>query len=235
MFRGYHVSQALYVMAELGIADLSREGARDRDDLARSTNLHAPTLYRILRFLAAVGVLEEVAPHRFNLTRLGAPLCSDAPGSMRSSFRYLLSDAHWGPWGRLLETVRTGATSFESVHGMTSFDYFDRHPDAAVLFSQALSCVTAVSGPGTASAYDFSAMGTVVDVGGSEGQLLVAILKRYSQLRGILFDRPAAVSAARALLASAGVADRCSIVTGSFFESIPSGGDAYILRHSLHD
>jgi len=235
MFGGYRVSQALYVMAELGIADLLREGVRDSDDLARSTKSHAPTLFRILRFLAALGILEEVAPRRFTLTSLGAPLCSDAPGSLRSSFRYLLSDAHWLPWGRLLETVRTGATAFGVVHGMTSFDYLDQHRDAAVLFSQVLSTVTAVSGPGTASAYDFSTLGTVVDVGGSEGQLLVAILERYPHLRGILFDRPAAMSTARALLASAGVADRCDIATGSFFESIPSGGDAYILRHILHD
>jgi hypothetical protein len=235
MFTGYRVSQALYVVAELGIADLLREGVRDSDDLAWSTKSHAPTLYRIMRFLAGVGVFEEVAPRRFELTLLGAPLRSDVPGSLRSLFRFWLQSAHWQAWGRLLETVRTGATSFELVHGMTLFDYFDQHPDAAALESQAMSSVTAVSGPGTASAYDFSTLGTVVDVGGSEGQLLAAILQRYSHLRGILFDRPAAVSTAPALLASAGVADRCSIVTGSFFESIPSGGDAYILRHVLHD
>jgi hypothetical protein len=236
MFSGYHVSQALYVMAELGIADLLQEGVWDSDVLARSTQSHAPTLYRIMRFLAGVGVFEEVAPRRFTLTLLGAPLRSNVPGSLRSLFRFWLqSDAHWLPWGRLLETVRTGAPAFELVHGMTIFDYFDQHEDAALLESQAMSSVTAVSGPGTASAYDFSTLGTVVDVGGSEGQLLAAILKRYSHLRGILFDRPAAVSNAPALLASAGVADRCSILTGSFFESIPSGGDAYILRHILHD
>jgi hypothetical protein len=159
---------------------------------------------------------------------------------LRSLFRFwLLRDAHWLPWGRLLETVHTGATAFELVHGMTLFDYYDRHSDAtaglSLLEAQAMSSVTAVSGPGTASAYDFSRLDTVVDVGGSEGQLLVAILKRYSHLRGILFDRPAVVSTAPALLARAGVADRCSIVTGSFFESVPSGGDAYILRHILHD
>jgi hypothetical protein len=235
MFSGYHVSQALYVVAELGIADLLREGVRDSDDLARSTKSHAPTLYRILRFLAAAGVLEEVVPRQFTLTSLGAALRSDVPGSVRSLFRFWLQSAHWQAWGRLLETVRTGVTSFELVHGMTLFDYYDQHPDAAALESQAMSSVTAVSGPGTASAYDFSALGTVVDVGGSEGQLLAAILERYPLLRGILFDRPAAVSAAGGLLASAGVADRCSIVAGSFFESIPSGGDAYILRHILHD
>jgi hypothetical protein len=223
-------------MAELGIADLLRDGARDSDDLARSTQSHAPTLYRILRFLAAVGVVEEVAPRRFTLTSLGAPLRPDAPGSVRSWIRFLLlRDVHWLPWGRLLETVRTGATAFELVHGMTVMDYYDQHPDAAVLFSEALSSGTVVSGAATASAYDFSTLGTVVDLGGSEGKLLVAILERYLHLRGILFDRPVAVSTAPALLASAGVADRCSIVTGSFFESIPSGGDAYILRHILHD
>jgi hypothetical protein len=235
MYAGHHVAQALYVMAELGIADLLRNGARDSDDLAHCTNSHAPTLYRVLRFLAARGILSQVAPGRLALTTLGAPLRSDVSGSLRPMFRYLLNDFHWLPWGRLLETVRTGVTPFGQVYGMTSFDYLDQHPEAAALFSQGLSTITRTSGPAVAAAYDFSRLGTVVDVGGSEGQLLVAILERYPQLRGILFDRPAAVSTAGELLTSAGVADRCSIVTGSFFEAIPPGGNAYILRHILHD
>ena len=235
MFAGYHVSQALYVMAELGIADLLRTGARDSEDLAQTTNSHPPTLYRVLRFLAAQGVLSEVAPHRFALTTVGAPLRSDVSGSVRTLFRYLLTDFHWQPWGRLLETVRTGATPFEQVYGMTSFEYLDQHPEAAALFSQGLSTVTRTSGPAVATAYEFSKVGTVVDVGGSEGQLLAVILQQYPHARGILFDRPTAVSTAHALLTSAGVADRCSITTGSFFEAIPSGGDVYILRHILHD
>src|SRR5262245_31617964 len=107
MFAGHHVSQAMYVMAELGIADLLRNGARDSDDLAQSTKSHPPTLYRVLRFLAAQGVLTEVAPRCFALTTLGAALRSDACGSLRPLFRYLLNDFHWLPWGRLLETVRT--------------------------------------------------------------------------------------------------------------------------------
>jgi hypothetical protein len=118
---------------------------------------------------------------------------------------------------------------------MTSFEYLDQHPEAAILFSQGLSTGTLTSGPSLATAYDFSGLGTVVDVGGSEGQVLVAILKRYPHLRGILFDRPSAVSTAQGLLTSAGVADRCSITTGNFFEAIPPDGDAYILRHILHD
>ena len=235
MCAGHHVAQALYVMAELGIADLLRNGVRDSDDLALATNSHAPTLYRVLRFLAAQGVLAEVAPRRFALARLGTPLRSDVQGSVRPLFRYLLNDFHWLPWGRLVETVRTGATAFDVTYGMTSFDYLDLHPEAAALFSQGLSTITRTAGPAVAAAYDFSRLGTVVDVGGSAGQLLAAILERYPQLRGILFDRPAAVSNARALLTSAGMADRCSIVTGSFFEAIPPGGDAYILRHILHD
>jgi hypothetical protein len=235
MYAGHHISQALYVMAELGIADLLRNGARDSDELARSTNSHSPTLFRVLRFLAAQGILSEVAPGSFALTTLGAPLRSDVSGSLRPLFRYLLNDFHWLPWGRLLETVRTGATPFGQIYGMTSFEYLDQHPESATLFSQGLSTGTLTSGPITATAYDFSRVGTVVDVGGSEGQLLVAILERYTHLRGILFDRPAAVSTARALLTSAGVASRCSITTGNFFEAIPPDGDAYILRHILHD
>jgi hypothetical protein len=118
---------------------------------------------------------------------------------------------------------------------MTSFEYLDQHPEAAALFSHVLSTGTLRSGPALATAYDFSGLGTIVDVGGSEGQVLAAILKRYPHLRGILFDRPAAMSTAQALLTSAGVADRCSIMAGSFFEAIPPDGDAYILRHVLHD
>lgn len=235
MLAGHHVSQALYVMAELGIADLLRDGPRDSNDLAVSTNSHPPTLYRVLLFLAALGILSEVARGRFALTSLGAPLRSDAQGSLRGMFQYLLNDFHWLPWGRLLEAVRTGTTPFGQVYGMTSFEYLDQHPDAAELFSHGLSTITRISGPAVAAAYDFSSLGTVVDIGGSEGQLLVAILERYPHLRGILFDRPAAVSTAQALFTSAGVAHRCSIITGSFFDAVPSGGDAYILRHILHD
>jgi hypothetical protein len=144
-------------MAQLGIADLLRNGARDSDDLAQSTNSQAPMLCRVLRFLAAQGVLAEVAPRRFALTRLGTPLRSDVHQSLRSLFRYLLNDFHWLPWGRLLETVRTGATAFDLTYGMTSFDYLDQHPEAAALFSQGLSTITRTSGPAVATAYDFQA------------------------------------------------------------------------------
>jgi hypothetical protein len=235
VFGGYRVSQALYVMAELGIADLLRGGPQHGDHLAQATGSHPPTLYRVLRFLAAHGILKEVEPRRFALTSLGAPLRSDVPSSPRASFRHLLSESSWIPWGRLLHAVRTGETPFRLVNEMTSYDHLDQHPEAAALFSQALSAVTVVSGPGTATAYDFSPFRTVVDIGGSQGQLLAAILGRYPHLQGILFDRPAAASAAPAVLAKAGVADRCAIVTGDFFEAIPSGGDAYILRHILHN
>jgi O-methyltransferase domain/Dimerisation domain len=235
LFAGYRVSQSLYVMAELGIADLLRDGPRDSDDLAQATEAHPPTLYRVLRFLAAHGILEEVVPHRFALTSLGTMLRSDVRGSRRASTRMQLQEAQWRPWGHLLQTVRTGETAFDLVHGMTFFERLDHHPEEAVLFSQAMSTVTAFSGGGTAIAYDFAAIGTLVDIGRSQGQLLAAILGRYQHLQGVLFDRPAAISTAPALLAEAGVADRCEIVPGSFFETVPSGGDAYILRHILHD
>src|SRR5215471_6629044 len=137
-------------MAELGIADLLRTGARDSNELAQSTQSHPQTLYRVLRFLAAQDILSEVAPGRFALTTLGAPLRSDVTGSLRPVFRYLLNDFHWQPCGRLLETCAQ-----ERRHSGWSM--------------------------------------------GSEGQVLAAILKRYPHRRGILFDRPVAMSTAQAL------------------------------------
>jgi hypothetical protein len=235
LVRAYRLSQAVYVATRLGIPDLLADGPRETDALAQATASHTPTLYRILRALAGAGVLEEVAPRRFALTAVGAGLRADVPGSLRPAVLWMLDERSWRPWGHLLHTVRTGETAFRHVHGTGLFDYLAEHPEVSATFDAAMTGLTAAQAPAIAGAYDFSGMSRVVDVGGGGGRLMAAILQRYPMLRGVLVDLPHVVAGARRLLEAQGVADRCELVGGSFFESVPGGGNAYILRDIVHD
>ena len=229
------MSQAIYVVATLGIADLLKDGPRGNDELARATETHAATLYRVLRFLAGVGLFREVGPRRFALTTLGAGLRSDLPGSISAMALMLLDPSNWQPWGQLLHSVRTGETAFRHVHGLDYFDYQAAHPDVAATFNAAMTSTTARSGTAITEAYDFSGIRRLVDVGGGHGLLLATVLQAYPAMRGVLFDRPEVVVGAAAVLEEAGVADRCEIVGGNFFADVPPGGDAYMLRQIIHD
>ncbi|HEX5502371.1 MAG TPA: methyltransferase, partial [Thermomicrobiales bacterium] len=235
LLSGYRVSQAIYVVAALGLADLLRDGPRGSDELAQATATHAGALYRVLRFLAGVGLFDEVAPRRFALTPLGAGLRSDLPASVRPLALMLLDPSQWRPWGELLHSVRTGETAFDYTHGMGRFDYLAEHPDAAAAFNAAMTSNTAASGAAITDAYDFSGIARLVDVGGGHGLLLATALRAHPALRGVLFDRPEVVAGAAATLAAAGVAERCEIDGGDFFTAVPPGGDAYVLRQVIHD
>ncbi len=232
---GYRVSQAMYVVAKLDIAGLLANGPRTRDELAEATGTHAGALYRVLRFLAGVGLFHEVTPHRFALTPLGAGLRANVPGSIRPNVLMLLDEDEWQPWGDLLFSVRTGKTAFEYVHGMGRFEYLRQHPDAAASFNQAMTSNTAQSGTAITQGYDFSGIHHLVDVGGGHGLLLATVLQAYPGMRGIVFDRSEVVAGASTVLRGAGVATRCEIIAGDFFESVPAGADAYILRQIIHD
>jgi hypothetical protein len=232
---GYRVSQVICVAAKLGIADLLRDGPRGSEELARATAAHAPSLYRVLRALAGIGVLEELDGRRFALAPLGVHLRSDVPGSVRSLATLFGQDPHWRAWGSLLHSVQTGERAFDRVYGQGLFEYLGQHPEAAALFNDTMIALTAEVAPAVAAAYDFSGVGTLVDVGGGRGHALVPILRANPTLRAVLFDLPHVVESARVLLADAGVGDRCDFVGGSFFESVPSGGDAYLLKHVIHD
>jgi O-methyltransferase domain/Dimerisation domain len=232
---GYRVSQAIYVVVKLGIPDLLADGPRGSDELAHATETHAGALYRVLRFLAGVGLFEERAPQQFGLTSLGAGLRRGAPGSLHAQVLRQLDPSCWEAWGQLLHSVRTGETAFDAVHGMGYFAYLGQHPDAARIFDQAMTSNTARSGSAITRAYDFSGTQRLVDVGGGQGLLLATVLQAYPTMHGVLFDRPAVVAGAPATLEAAGVADRCQVVGGDFFEAVPAGGDAYVLRQILHD
>jgi O-methyltransferase domain/Dimerisation domain len=235
MATGYWISKILYVAAKLELADRLAESPRSADELAAPTGTHAPSVHRLLRALASLGVFTEREGQRFALTPLGEALRSGAPGSARATILTLAGPTFWRAWDEALYSFETGKTAFEKVFGMPAFDYLARHPDEASLFSETMVGVHGEETPAVAAAYDFSGFRTVVDVGGATGNLLAAILSRHPGPRGVLFDLPHVVRDAPALLQARGVADRVSIEPGSFFETVPKGGDAYILSHVIHD
>ena len=232
---GYRISQAIYVVAETGIPDLLAGGPKSCDQLATETRTQAPTLYRLLRFLAGAGLFNEIGPQKFELTGLGSALRSDVVGSGRIAARLWLMQSHWDPWGRLIHSVRTGETAFDHVHGVGVFKHLEKNAEEAAVFNAAMTASSVRSGTGVAERYDFSGLHRVIDVGGGHGFLLAAILKANPALRGVLFDLPDVVAGAPQVLADSGVEGRCEIIGGSFFDPLPKDGDVYLLKQIIHD
>ena len=235
MTNGYQVSQAIHVAATLGIADLLKDGSRSADELAEATGTHAPTLYRLLRALASVGVFAEQSDECFGSTPLAEHLRTDAPGSLRAWARLIGQPYFWSAWGHLLHSVKTGEPAFPDLHGTNVWEHLTAHPEEGEIFDAAMTGLSAPVAEAVAQSYDFSGIGVLADVGGGEGGLLASILAANPALRGVLFDLPHVVAAAGALLERAGVADRCEVVGGSFFETVPEGVDAYLLKSIIHD
>ena len=235
MIWGIHMSRAVYLVAALGIADLLAGGPMTAPQLAQATQAHEGSLYRVLRLLAAVGVLTEHDHRSFSLTILGERLRADVPASMRSWA--MLAESVGGPrlWEPIIEIVKTGKPGPDIAYGMGVFEFLAAHPDRAQKSQAAMSERTAAFAPSVAAGYDFSPMRTVADIGGGKGTLLAAILRAHSHLRGVLFDRPHVVADAAEVFRAAGVADRCEIVAGDFFQGVPDGADAYLLANVLHD
>jgi hypothetical protein len=232
---GYRVSRAIQVAAVLRIADLLADGPRGVDDLGAMTGTRGPSLYRLLRLLASEGIFTEVAPRRFGLTPLAELLRADVPGSQHALAVWDGTACVWDAWGNVLHALRTGQSAFEHTFGQPHFAYLAEHPDKAAAFNAYMVEQTSRASRAMLAAYDFSGLATIVDVGGGRGALLAAILSAYPAANGILLDQPAVVAEAAALLAQAGVADRCQVVGGDFFVAVPDGGDAYVLRLVLHD
>jgi ubiquinone/menaquinone biosynthesis C-methylase UbiE len=233
--RGYRESAVVYVAAALGIADHLADGTKGTDELARATGAHAPTLLRIMRALVVQGLAEEVTPGRFSLTAAGALLRRDAPGGLRAQALAFGGDT-LHVWSRLLHTARTGETTFDHVHGEDGFSYFARDPAVSRAFNDRMAAGTREAIPAILAALDFAPFATVVDVGGGDGTLISEIAKAHPALRGIVSDSSAAaVEHAPAVFEQAGVADRCGAAHMDFFEQVPEGGDAYVLKSVIHD
>ncbi len=235
MGTAHWMSHVLYVAAKLSLADHLAKRPEGIDDLAAITKTHSPSLGRFLRTLGHLGLVTEDGAGRFTLTPLGEALKTGAPGSARAAILTLASPWMANGWTRLLQSVQTGQPGLEQTLGMPIFDWLAEHPDEASLFSETMVSFHGTEPAAVATAYDFSAMNTVVDIGGATGNLLAAILSRYTTVRGILYDLPHVVRDAPSLLQAREVADRVTITSGSFFDGVPSGGDAYLLSHIIHD
>jgi O-methyltransferase domain/Dimerisation domain len=234
MMTGYWVSQAIFVVAQLGIADRLASGPMTYDHLAEAAGAHAPSLRRLLRALMSVGVFEESSSGHVALTPMAAALRTGTPDSIRA-LAMVNANGLYQAWGDLLFSIQTGRQAFEHHFGMPSFQYFAEHPEVGEIFNQAMVEVTGRVAAAVIEAYDFSSCRTLVDVGGGYGTLLVAIMQHHLSIRGILFDQPHVITTAEGLLTRAGIADRCSCVAGDFFHGLPDGGDTYLLSQILHD
>ncbi len=235
MVEGYQVSQAIHVAATLGIADLLAGASLTSDELAAATGTHPPTLYRLLRALASVEVLHELEGRCFELAPLGQPLRSDVPDSMAGWAAFIGRPYYWQAWAGLLHSVGTGENAFRHVHGTDVWTYRSKHPDESAVFDRAMTSLSRRSTAALLAAYDFGRFRTIVDVGGGNGALLAAVLSAYPPVQGVLYDQPHVVTGAASLFERAGVADRCRTVGGDFFQSVPQGADAYVLRAVIHD
>lgn len=234
LINGFWMTQAVYVAAQLGIADLLAGGPRTACDLASAVAVQPQPLHRLLRALASVGVFEELDGGLFGLTPMADVLRSDASGSLRP-MALMRGQWQYGAWGELLHCVTTGGSAFEKLFGQPMFDFLSTDPDRGALFDAAM---TAIHGRETSlllDAFDFGSIERVIDIGGGNGSLLAEILRRHPGVKGTLFDLPPVIERAQSNAALHDVRERIEFASGSFFESIPSGGDIYVMRHIIHD
>jgi len=228
-------TQAVYVAAKLGIADLLADGPKPVEELAKATNTDAPSLYRVLRALASIGVFAEQDGRKFALTPNAEPLRSDAAISLRDVAIFWGEDWHWGVWSKMLYSVRTGKSAWTQIHGEEVFSWFEKNPEAAQIFNRAMSSYSGVAIEAVRSSYDFAGIGTLVDIAGGHGRLLAGILEANPKMRGILFDLDHVIAGAQEIITSTSVKDRLKFEAGDFFASVPEGGDAYIMKNIIHD
>jgi hypothetical protein len=232
---GFWVSRAVFVIAKLGIPDLLKSGPKTAEELASATDTHAPSLFRVLRALVSVGVLQSSDDNSVRNTPLSETLITDAPGSLRWFTVSELGQEHYPAWGNLMHSVKTGEIAFDNFYGADVWTYFKDNPEDAAVFNNSMSGMTAAVNDTIRSLYDFTKFNTVVDVGGGHGGLITEILRSSPNAKGILFDAAQVIPGAAERLASAGLSDRCETVGGDFFKAVPAGGDAYVMKWIIHD
>jgi hypothetical protein len=228
-------SQAITVAAQLGVADVLADGPLPIDELAARVDADADALRRLLRALIGRGIFRQGRDGRYGLNSLSDTLRSDAPVSMKSAARFYGSQEQRDRWTLLVDSIRTGNAVVAALRGKESFEYFAENPELAALFNQTMTSISALTDATVVAGYDFSVYPTIVDVGGGHGPLLATILAAAPASRGVLSDLSTVVADAPNLLRERDVADRVRIEERSFFDSVPGGGDAYVLKNIIHD
>ncbi|MFF7024679.1 methyltransferase [Streptomyces klenkii] len=236
ILQGAWKARAIHVAVELGLPALLQDGPRTVADLAAAAGAHEPTLRRLLRLLAASGIFEEVGhDDLYGHNALSEVLLPDPTSPVATDARFQAAPWHWRAWERLAHSVRTGEASFDVANGVSFWQLTQQDPQARELFNHAMGSVSLAESRQVAEAYDFSGADTVVDIGGGRGSLMAALLESAPGARGVLLERPEVAGEARALLESRGVGERCEVLPGDFFETIPAGADLYLIKHVLHD
>ncbi|WP_416969535.1 methyltransferase [Streptomyces sp. 4F14] len=235
LLTGHLAPHVIHTATQLALPDLLASGVHTTEDLAERTGTHAPSLARLLRAMACVGLVTEPAPGRYESTPMGALLRRDHADSLNATVLLNFREEARRSWGELLHSVRTGEPSFEHLYQTSAFAYFAGKPEVGEVFNRAMADHTRQAARDIVAGHDFGGYGTVVDVGGNDGTLLSAVLAASPETRGVLFDSAEGTARAPETLRRAGVDKRCEIVAGDFFEAVPEGGDAYLLKSVIHD
>jgi hypothetical protein len=235
MGRAFMVSRIVYAAAKLGLADQLASGSKNAAELAVSMRVHAPSLHRLMRALASLGILTERSEQCYSLTVLGEALKTGAPGSAKASV--LMQGSPWfhTSFDHVVDAIQTGENGFEKVHNQQLFDYLAQHPEEGSLYNEAMAGLTSQEPAAVAAAYDFSSFNTIIDIGGGTGNMITTILTRHPALRGVLFDKPHVVADAVPLLAAKGLSNRIRVEAGDFLRTVPRGGEVYLLSHIIHN
>jgi len=230
---GYSISISINVVARLKIADLLKDGARPVRELAVATGVQEDALYRMMRALASFGVFVETGPRTFALTPMAEPLRAGNP--LHDLIVWICDPFHFRIYADTMHSVETGRPCADRVLGKPLFDYFPSDREESEVFNAAMISMTAMVIPAVLEAYDFSLIGTIVDVAGGHGSVLTAILEKHPQMRGVLFDLEHVVAGAKPRLERLKLTDRVQLTSGDFFQSVPAGCDAYVMKHIIHD
>jgi len=233
-FQNFWLLQALYVAAQLNIAEILRNGPKPIDELAQLTNTHKDSLYRLMRALASQGIFREKPDATFRLSTMARALMENQ-GSMRNVIIHHLGGVNWNVLGNLIHTIKTGENVFVKMNGMPVYDYLNQHPSEFESFDRSMSELSNLSLDPILKAYNFSRVKKIADIGGGEGSFLAGILNKYPKLTGILIDQPKALEKASLNLEKCGVLNRVDIITADFFTTIPPGAQTYILKNVLHN
>ena len=232
---GYMASSCLYAALTLNIPDHLASGPKTSADLAKASGANEGALYRVLRLLASLGIFEEVSPKTFALNAAAELLKKDAPGSLRGMAIFLPDPFHYKVYAEIMHAVTTGQPAGDKAVGMPVFQYLEKNPDYSRVFNDAMTALSAPVAGAAIEAYDFGGIGTLVDVAGGHGEVLMSVLKAHPKMRGVLADVGHVIDGAKPRIAAAGLSDRLQAVPCDFFTAVPEGGDAYVMKHIIHD